>query len=66
MSSEGKKDGLYWPVGPSEEMSPMGPLVAEAQEEGYLTQPANGKRHPYHGYFFHILTAQGEGARAAR
>jgi hypothetical protein len=62
MSTEGKRDGLYWPVGPDEEVSPMGPLVAEAQMEGYLTQPANGKHHPYRGYFFHILTAQGEAA----
>jgi hypothetical protein len=62
MSSEGKKDGLYWPVGQGEEMSPMGPLVAEAQREGYLTQPKSGKHHPYRGYFFHILTAQGESA----
>lgn len=62
MSSEGKKDGLYWSVGQCEEMSPMGPLVAQAQMEGYLAQPRNGKHQPYHGYFFHILTAQGDAA----
>jgi hypothetical protein len=41
----------------------MGPLVAEARMEGYpTTQPSNGKPHPYKGYIFHILKAQGEAA----
>ncbi|MGA2497945.1 MAG: DUF2950 domain-containing protein [Tepidisphaeraceae bacterium] len=63
MSTEGKKDGLYWPAAAGEELSPMGPLVAEAREEGYIREPRiPGKPHPYHGYFFHILTAQGEAA----
>ena len=61
-SSEGKKDGLYWPVGENEEISPMGPLVAEAQGEGYMKNSPDGQRHPYKGYFFHILTAQGDAA----
>lgn len=63
MSHPGKKDGLYWEAGPGEELSPMGPLVAEAQMEGYsTTKPANGKHRPYKGYIFHILKAQGEAA----
>jgi hypothetical protein len=63
MSHAGKKDGLYWEVAAGEDLSPMGPLVAEARMEGYpATRPANGKPHPYHGYFFHILTAQGDDA----
>ncbi|HET6250867.1 MAG TPA: DUF2950 domain-containing protein [Tepidisphaeraceae bacterium] len=61
-SSDGKHDGLYWAAGENEEISPMGPLVAEAQAEGYLKNPPNGQHHPYHGYFFHILTSQGEAA----
>ena len=61
-SSEGKKDGLYWVAGENEEISPMGPLVAEAQGEGYLKNPPDGQRHPYKGYFFHILKAQGDAA----
>ncbi|MDB5354915.1 MAG: hypothetical protein JWN24_1368 [Phycisphaerales bacterium] len=67
MSTPGKKDGLYWPVAAGEELSPMGPLVAEAREEGYpTTKPANGKPRPYHGYYFRILTAQGDAAPGGR
>jgi hypothetical protein len=66
MSNEGKKDGLYWPAGTGEELSPMGPLVAEARQEGYTPKPpapdGTRKPHPYHGYYFHILTAQGDAA----
>jgi hypothetical protein len=37
--------------------------VAEARLEGYpASQPTNGKPHPYHGYIFHILKAQGDAA----
>ena len=61
-STEGKKDGLYWPAANGEPLSPMGPLVAEAHAEGYGQHPADGKPHPYQGYYFHILTAQGEAA----
>jgi hypothetical protein len=60
-SSPGKHDGLYWPkednAGGS---SPFGPLVAGAASQGY---PAisGSQLHPtaYHGYYFHILRAQG-------
>ena len=59
-SSEGKKDGLYWPTKEGEPESPMGPLVAEAVGEGYETrEEGEGPRRPYHGYYFKILTAQG-------
>lgn len=63
-STPGKKDGLYWESRPGEPTSPLGPLVAEAQGEGYggqsATQPAGPR--PYHGYCFRILTQQGERA----
>jgi hypothetical protein len=63
MSRPGKHDGLYWEVGPGDELSPMGPLIAEARLEGYPSaQPGTHKPRPYQGYFFHILTAQGEAA----
>jgi len=66
MSRPGKKDGLYWEVGPGEDLSPMGPLIAEARLEGYPAgqpgQPGTHKPRPYKGYFFHILTAQGDAA----
>ncbi|WP_151994970.1 DUF2950 domain-containing protein [Buttiauxella massiliensis] len=48
VSSEGKKDGLYWPATPGEEPSPLGPSFSPEQ-------PGMG----YHGYHFRILTAQG-------
>lgn len=40
----------------------MGPLVAAAHEEGYGQKPPTGKPEPYHGYYFHIFTAQGDAA----
>ena len=60
-STPGTKDGLYWPVTEGEAASPFGPLVAEAHAEGYVTHKSAGP-HPFHGYFFKILTRQGEAA----
>jgi len=60
-STPGKKDGLYWPVAAGETASPFGPLVAEAHAEGYVTHKSAGP-HPFHGYYFKILTRQGEAA----
>jgi Protein of unknown function (DUF2950) len=34
-SQPGKQNGLYWPVAEGEPMSPAGPLVADADAEGY-------------------------------
>jgi len=59
MSSEGARDGLYWPAGEDEPESPMGSLIAQAMAEGY--RKGSGPQ-PYHGYFYRILTAQGEQA----
>jgi hypothetical protein len=60
-SSPGKKDGLYWPQSENESASPFGPLVAEAHAEGYGNNKSSGP-HAFHGYYFRILTAQGEAA----
>jgi hypothetical protein len=60
LSTEGMRDGLYWPTGEDEEPSPLGPLIAEATGEGYSL--SNAEPSPYHGYFFHLLTAQGPSA----
>jgi hypothetical protein len=60
-SSEGKRDGLYWPVAEeTAQKSPLGPLVAAAALEGYKAgkQPPE----PFRGYYFKILTAQGKSA----
>ena len=61
-STPGLKDGLYWPAGPNEEPSPLGPLIAEVHAEGYGGRTAEGEPQPYHGYLFKILTAQGASA----
>jgi hypothetical protein len=60
-STPGKKDGLYWAAAPNEPASPFGPLVAEAQAEGYVNTKGAGP-HPFHGYYFRILTRQGKDA----
>ena len=60
-STPGKRDGLFWQTKAGEEQSPLGPLAAEASAQGYR-KGAGGKRQPYHGYFFRILTGQGKDA----
>ena len=60
VSSEGKHDGLYWPVAEGEEPSPLGPLVADAADEGY--DAAAAKPMPYHGYLYRLLAEQGPSA----
>jgi hypothetical protein len=60
-STPGKKDGLYWPAAENEPASPFGPLVAEAQAKGYVRHMGKGL-HPFHGYYFRILTRQGKAA----
>ncbi len=63
VSDPGKKNGLYWPTGEGESSSPMGPLVAEAEVEGYgKTRTEEGKSRPYQGYHYRLLTSQGDHA----
>ena len=57
VSSTGKKDGLYWPSDSND--SPLGEVAAEASAEGYK---ASGEPQPYHGYYYRILTRQGQSA----
>jgi hypothetical protein len=58
-STEGRRDGLYWPAVEGTPESPLGPLVAQAIREGY---GGSGGGAPYHGYYYRILEAQGEHA----
>ena len=51
VSSPGKRDGLYWAVADGEEESPLGPLFGEDEP---------GK--DYNGYYYRILTTQGQNA----
>jgi len=54
-SSEGLRDGLYWPSAEGEPVSPLGDLLAEADVE------AEGQQ-PFQGYYFKMLTGQGANA----
>ncbi|MGC3965455.1 MAG: DUF2950 domain-containing protein [Rhodocyclaceae bacterium] len=58
-STPGKRDGLYWPAEQGQAQSPLGPLVADAQAEGYT---ARHQGQPYHGYRFRMLSGQGPNA----
>jgi hypothetical protein len=60
VSTQGKRDGLYWDTSADEPPSPLGPFVAQARGEGY--KRAAGKPVPYHGYYYKILTGQGPDA----
>lgn len=51
ISSEGQRDGLYWPVKEGEAPSPLGPAFGN-------DQPGSD----YHGYYYRILTQQGKNA----
>jgi hypothetical protein len=59
-SDTGKKNGLYWDVKAGEAQSPLGPLAAVAQKQGYSTK--REKPEPYLGYYYRILKAQGKEA----
>ena len=61
-SSEGKKDGLYWEEETGENESPFGPLIAQATEEGYSGGLDSIPPEAFYGYYFKILTKQGDHA----
>jgi hypothetical protein len=70
-STTGVRNGLYWPANDGEELSPLGPLIAQAHGEGYHGKTktkalVNDQSTPYHGYFFKILTRQGRNAAGAK
>lgn len=56
LSSDGNRDGLYWPTGEGEEPSPLGGLLAESDVE--QAEPPE----PFHGYFYRMLPARGPDA----
>jgi len=64
ISSPGQKDGLYWPPDLDGEISPLGPLVAEAQALGYggKFKDEQAAPEPFQGYFFKVLTRQAKSA----
>jgi hypothetical protein len=62
-SSPGRMDGLFWPPELNGEISPLGPLMAEAHTEGYFQKEAPASQpQPFHGYLYKIVTRQGNNA----
>ena len=59
ISTPGSRDGLYWEAKKDEEESPLGPMIAQAAQEGYNTA---GNLAPFHGYYYKILKGQGKQA----
>jgi hypothetical protein len=69
LSTPGTHNGLYWPAkNPGDEVSPLGPLIAQARQEGYhrRTGLLTEEQTPYHGYYFQVLTRQGKHAAGGK
>lgn len=58
-STPGKHDGLFWEDVSGKDPSPLGPLFAEAEAEGYAMREEPAAPRPYHGYLYRALVAQG-------
>ena len=61
ISDPNKKNGLYWETKAGEPDSPLGPIMTQAQGQGYQFKPSSTPA-PYHGYNYRILLAQGKDA----
>lgn len=61
ISSDGQKDGLYWPSTPGLPESPAGPALADG---AVLAKAKAGEG--YFGYHYRILTSQGENIAGGR
>ena len=57
-SDEGRQNGLYWPIARGVKRSPFGDLLGTAADDRAAQSPAS----PFYGYYFRILTGQGEKA----
>ena len=62
VSTPDSESGLYWETGPDEDGSPFGPLVKGAERNLETLDPAD----PLRGYYFQILTKQGENPPGGR
>ncbi len=60
-SDEGKQNGLYWPVAEGQTPSPLYQVGDFAKAVGYTGTGA--KPQPFEGYYFQILTKQGDKAK---
>ena len=63
-SDPGRKNGLYWRARPGEAGEPLRGTRRPAWKEGYKKEKAAFREEstPFHGYYFRILTKQGENA----
>ena len=60
VSDDGKQDGLYWPASTGQAPSPLEDVHNFAKAAGYTN--AGSKPQPFNGYYFRILTKQGDKA----
>jgi hypothetical protein len=60
VSQKGKQDGLYWQVTEGQTPSPLDKLGDFAKALGYTN--AGDKPQPFNGYYFRVLTKQGDKA----
>lgn len=60
ISDQGQRNGLFWPVSEGEKQSPLGQLADVAKDLGYT---ASDKPQPFIGYFYKIITKQGDSAK---
>ncbi len=60
-SDPGRHNGLFWRAARGQKPSPLGDLVAQAQQEGRVAAGSPAPT-PFHGYYFKIVTAQGANA----
>jgi len=66
MTGRGHRDGLYWPAKPDEDASPWARSSRPLGPAGYSPGHRMLKQQPYYGYYFRILTQQGQKAPAGR
>jgi hypothetical protein len=60
VSDPGKQNGLYWPASDGQSASPLENLGDLAKALGYAN--AGDKPQPFNGYYYRIITKQGDGA----
>lgn len=62
LSTPGQRDGLYWPPEEGTPDSPIGAFMALAAADGVSIDGIDQAPVPFLGYFFRILTRQGDAA----
>jgi hypothetical protein len=61
ISDQGQQNGLYWAVSEGQAPSPLDDVRDFAKAVGYISSGNNPQ--PFNGYYFRILTKQGETAK---